>query len=29
LMHLDATSAAQRDDLRARYMFLDSQWGTN
>ena len=27
VMHLDATPAAQADSLRARYLFLDSQWG--
>ncbi|HEU5342245.1 carboxylesterase/lipase family protein [Edaphobacter sp.] len=27
VMHLNATSEAKPDDLRARYLFLDSSWG--
>ena len=27
VMHLNATSAAQKDDLRDRYLFLDKIWG--
>lgn len=27
VMHLDATSEARPDTLRARYLFLDSVWG--